>query len=39
MKHERSIIMERYEKVEMEVIYFENEDIITSSNPTETEED
>jgi hypothetical protein len=27
---------EKYEELEMEVITFENEDVITSSNPTDT---
>lgn len=30
--------MEKYEKAEMEVIVFENEDIITSSDPVVTPE-
>ena len=29
--------MEQYEKLEMEVIVFENEDVITASDPTLTE--
>ena len=28
--------MERYEPLEMEVILFDTEDVITASNPTET---
>ena len=31
--------MEKYEELEIEVIVFENEDVITFSNPTETPED
>ena len=30
--------MEKYEKLEMEVIEFESEDVITASNDTETGE-
>lgn len=29
--------MKKYESVDIEVIMFDNEDIITASNPTETE--